>query len=74
MSEQSQTFSKKFKMLTADEINERAWMQMQVLSDEEVLNHPLLVDEEGLEDVWDSRIRLRDKFFNELWQDLREPN
>ena len=59
-------------MLTLDEINERAWMQMQILSDEEVLNHPLLVGEEGLESVWDSRIRLRDRFFNELFNDVRE--
>lgn len=60
------------KLLTPEEINERAWLQMQVLSDDEVLNHPLLVGEEDLDDVWDHRIRLRDKFYNELWNDIQQ--
>jgi hypothetical protein len=57
-----------------DEINDRAWTQMQSLSDFEVLHHPLILlnDPPSLTaDVWDLRIKLRDLFFNELYEELR---
>jgi hypothetical protein len=57
--------------MTPDEINERAWKQMQVLSDEEVMNHELLPDEK-FDDVWEARIRLRDMFYNELYLEMRQ--
>lgn len=64
--------------MSPDEINELAWKQMRAMTDEEIYNHPAsdyLVLDYGSEvelDIWDFRIAVRDRIFNELYTDLKE--
>lgn len=59
--------------MNEEEINIRAWQQMEVLTDQEVLTHSLLTENDLQEvgnEIWYARIKLRDKFFNEILRDF----